>query len=384
MSKHIVYNGIDVIDQYDHLFKGKNLGLITNPTGVNKKLQSTIDILNNRYNLKALFSPEHGVRGDVQAGGTVESYTDAKTGLPVYSLYGKIRKFTAEMLEGINLIVMDIQDIGARYYTYIYTMAYAMEGCAQYDIPFVILDRVNPLGGDIIDGNILDTKNRSFVGNYPIPVRHSLTMGELACLFNREFGINCRLEVVRLEGWNRSLYFDETDLLWVSPSPNIPTFETAILYIGTCLLEGTNVSEGRGTAKPFELLGAPWIDACELSDVMNSQGFNGVIFRPAHFTPSFSKHQGQLCNGVQIHITESKSVKAFEIGVRFIYTLMDYYKEHFAFLPPYKEGNPPFFDRLAGTDEIRLRSKDYKSMTDQFAKDLQAFSELKKQYHLYK
>ncbi|HBN83602.1 MAG TPA: DUF1343 domain-containing protein [Clostridiales bacterium] len=383
MSKHVVYSGIDVIDQYDHLFQGKNLGLITNPTGVNKKLRSTIDILNERYNLKALFSPEHGVRGDVQAGGTVDNYTDAKTSLPVYSLYGKIRKFTAEMIKEIDLIVLDIQDIGARYYTYIYTMANAMEACAEFNVPIVILDRVNPLGGKIMDGNILDTKNRSFVGNYSIPVRHGLTMGELAQLFNKEFSINCNLNVVPVQGWNRNMTFDDTDLLWVSPSPNIPSFETVVLYIGTCLLEGTNMSEGRGTTKPFELLGAPWVDASELCDAMNNYGYQGVLFRPAYFTPTFSKHQGQLCGGVQIHITESKNVKAFEIGVRLIYTLMDLYKEHFAFLPPYKEGGTPFFDRLAGTDIIRLQSKDFDSMMNQFDKELQNFSKLREQYLLY-
>ncbi|HCS72350.1 MAG TPA: DUF1343 domain-containing protein [Clostridiales bacterium] len=383
MSKQTVYNGIDVINKYETIFKGKNIGLITNPTGVSKKLQSTIEILNDKYNLKALFSPEHGVRGDVQAGGKVEAYTDTRTGLPVFSLYGKTRQFTAEMLEGIDLVVMDIQDVGSRYYTYLYTMAYAMEGCAQFGIQFVLLDRVNPLGGETIDGNILNTKCRSFVGNYPIPVRYGLTMGELACLFNKEFSINCRLKVVRLEGWNRSLYFDETDLLWIGPSPNIPTLETAILYIGTCLLEGTNVSEGRGTTKPFEMLGAPWIDAYELNDAMNRKGFSGIIFRPAYFTPSFSKHQGQLCGGVQIHITNKKSIKAFEIGIQLIYTLMDLYKDNFAFLPPNQEGSFPFFDLLAGTDEIRLRSNDFQSMMDHFALDLQSFSELKNKYHLY-
>lgn len=383
MIKQSVFNGIDVIDKYDRLFRDKNIGLITNPTGVNKKLESTIDIFQNKYNLKALFSPEHGVRGDVQAGGKVESYTDSQTGLPAFSLYGKNRRFTAEMLKDIDLIVMDIQDIGARYYTYQYTMAYAMEGCARFGIPFVLLDRVNPLGGDTVDGNVLENKYRSFVGNFPLSVRHGLTMGELACLFNKESSINCELEVVKIEGWNRSLYFNETDLLWINPSPNIPSIETAIIYVGTCLLEGTNISEGRGTAKPFELLGAPWIDAYKLSDAMNSQNLNGVIFRPAHFTPSFSKHKDSLCSGVQIHITEPKIVKAFEIGVRLIYTLMDLFEDNFAFLPPYREGGQLFFDRLAGTDEIRLRRKDYKSMMDGFAKDLDAFSKIKKKYHLY-
>jgi uncharacterized protein YbbC (DUF1343 family) len=383
MSKVSVYNGIDVIDRYDHRFQGKNIGLITNPTGVDKKLQSTVDILNEKYGLKALFSPEHGVRGNVQAGSAVETYTDSKTSLPVYSLYGNTRKPTAEMLEGIDLMVFDIQDIGARYYTYIYTMAYAMEGCAKLGIPFVVLDRINPLGGVLLDGNVLDAKNSSFVGRYPIPGRHGLTVGELACLFNNEFGIRCDLEVVPVEGWSRSLAFNETDLLWVSPSPNIPTFETALIYIGTCLLEGTNVSEGRGTTKPFELIGAPWIDPYDLSRILNDYGFDGALFRPAYFTPVFSKYQGQLCGGVQIHITDHKKVKAFEIGVKLIYTLMDRYKEHFAFLPPYKEGSPPPFDRLAGTDIIRLRNTDYKTMIKQFEEELEAFRRLKEKYHLY-
>ena len=257
MNKQTVYNGIDVIDKYDHLFKDRNIGLITNPTGVNKRLQSTIDIINSKYRLKALFAPEHGVRGDVQAGDQVDSYMDKRTGLPVYSLYGKTREFTEEMLKGLDLIVMDIQDIGIRYYTYLYTMAYAMEGCAHSGIPFVLLDRVNPLGGDRIDGNILDIKFRSFVGNYPIPVRYGLTMGELACLFNKEFSIDCDLEIVKLEGWNRKLYFDETDLYWVNPSPNIPTFETAILYGGTCLLEGQMYRKGGGQRSLLKYLELP-------------------------------------------------------------------------------------------------------------------------------
>ena len=383
MNKQTVYNGIDVIDKYDHLFKDRNIGLITNPTGVNKRLQSTIDIINSKYRLKALFAPEHGVRGDVQAGDQVDSYMDKRTGLPVYSLYGKTREFTEEMLKGLDLIVMDIQDIGIRYYTYLYTMAYAMEGCAHSGIPFVLLDRVNPLGGDRIDGNILDIKFRSFVGNYPIPVRYGLTMGELACLFNKEFSIDCDLEIVKLEGWNRKLYFDETDLYWVNPSPNIPTFETAILYGGTCLLEGTNVSEGRGTTKPFEILGAPWIDAYELSDAMNSYSLEGVLFRPVYFTPSFSKHQGDLCGGVQVHITDRNRVRAFEAGIRLIYVLMDLYKDKFEFLPPGQEGIHPFFDHLAGTDEIRLGSKPYDELIDGFTTDLNLFSELNKKYHLY-
>ena len=383
MHKETVLNGIDVIDRYDSLLRVKNIGLITNPTGVDKNLKSTIDILNSKYQLKALFSPEHGIRGDVQAGAKVESYTDAQTGLPVYSLYGNTKHFTAEALLGIDLIVMDIQDIGSRFYTYLYTMAYAMEDCAKFNIPFVLLDRVNPLGGELIDGNILNTTFKSFVGNYPIPVRYGLTLGELAILINQEFSINCSLEIVKLEGWSRNLYFDETDLSWINPSPNIPTIDTAIIYNATCLLEGTNVSEGRGTTKPFEIIGAPWIDAYQLSEVMNSNKFCGVTFRPTYFTPSFSKHQGELCSGIQIHIIDRKGVKAFEIGVALIYTLMDLYVSKFSFLPPYYEGGHFFFDHLAGTDQIRLRETDYKSMMGTFSKDLSLFSELKKKYHLY-
>lgn len=383
MAKQTVFNGIDVIDKYDNLLKGKNIGLITNPTGVNKKLQSTIDILNEKYSLKALYSPEHGVRGDVQAGAKVDTYLDARTNLPVFSLYGSTKHLTSEMLDGIELVVMDIQDIGSRYYTYLYTMAYAMESCARFDIPFVLLDRVNPLGGELIDGNILDTTFESFVGNYPIPVRYGLTMGELAYLLNNEFSIGCDLKVVPIEGWNRSLYFDETDLSWINPSPNIPSVDTAIIYNGTCLFEGTNVSEGRGTTKPFNQFGAPWIDAYELCIVMNNKKHEGVIFRPAYFTPMFSKHQGSLCGGAQIHITDRNKVKAFEIGISLIYTIMDLYDDHFTFLPPYNENGHHFFDHLAGTDKIRKRNLDYKEMMDSFSQELAQFSKLKNNYHMY-
>jgi len=296
---------------------------------------------------------------------------------------GLLSHFTAKNLKGIDMIVMDIQDIGSRFYTYLYTMAYAMEDCAKFDIPFVLLDRVNPLGGEVIDGNILDTNFKSFVGNYPIPVRYGLTLGELAYMINQEFSINCTLDIVKIEGWSRGLYFEDTDLNWINPSPNIPTLDTAIIYNGTCLLEGTNVSEGRGTTKPFEVIGAPWIDAYELSKEMNSKALNGVLFRPLYFSPSFSKHQGELCGGIQIHITHRKEVKAFDIGVTLIYTLMDLYGSQFSFLPPYRKGGHYFFDHLAGTDQIRLREKDYRSMMAGFSKERSLFSELKKKYHLY-
>lgn len=383
MNKKKVYNGIDVIEKYDNLFRGKNIGLITNPTGLNKSLHSTIDILKSKYSLKVLFSPEHGVRGDVQAGESVSSYIDPKTKLQVFSLYGESRKLSPEILEGIDLIVMDIQDIGSRYYTYINTMAYAMLACAEFDLPFVLLDRVNPLGGEIIDGNILDIDFRSFVGYYPIPVRHGLTIGELACLFNEEFSINCQLEIVQLEGWERKLYIDETDLLWINPSPNIPSLDTVILYNGTCLLEGTNVSEGRGTTKPFEFVGAPWIDGYQLAKAMDEKKLEGVSFRPTYFSPNFSKYQGQLCSGIQVHIRDRESIRAFEIGINLIYSLMDLYPDNFAFLPPYKEGGHYFFDNLAGTDRIRLRNEDFNSMLNSFDQDLTTFMKIKKDYHLY-
>lgn len=271
--------GVEVLldEELDQL-EGKNVGLITNPTGVDQELNSIVDTLHNHpdVNLVSLYGPEHGVRGSEQAGDYVEFYIDERTGLPVYSLYGETRKPTPEMLEGVDVLLFDIQDVGTRFYTYIYTMAYAMEAAAENDIEFMVLDRPNPIGGVSVEGPVLDPDYSSFVGLYPIPLRHGMTVGELALLFNDEFDIGADLSVVEMNGWERSDYYDDTPLEWVLPSPNMPTLDTAAVYPGAALIEGTNVSEGRGTTKPFELIGAPFIDGVDLAEQLNNAGLPGV------------------------------------------------------------------------------------------------------------
>ncbi|WP_434642210.1 exo-beta-N-acetylmuramidase NamZ family protein [Thermoanaerobacterium thermosaccharolyticum] len=375
--------GIDVIEAYSNIFENKKIGLITSPTGVDRNLRSTIDILNERFNLKALYSPEHGIRGDFQAGEKVGDYTDKLTGIKVFSLYGENKKPTKEMLQDIDIMAIDIQDVGSRYYTYLYTMAYAMEACKEYNKTFVVLDRPNPIGGNKVEGNILDTDFSSFVGLYPITQRYGLTIGELSILINKEFNIGCDLQVVKLEGWKRDMYYSETELAWINPSPNMPTPNTAVLYNGTCLFEGTNVSEGRGTTKPFEMIGAPWIDGYKLSDKMNDMALDGVIFRPVYFVPTFSKYKNELCSGVQIHITNKKSVNAIEVGIKLLYEIIKMSGNNFEWLPPFKKGQKYFIDHLAGTDELRLMKYSADELIGKWEKSSAEFTKIKEKYHIY-
>lgn len=378
-----VKNGIDVIDKYEHFFRGKRVGLITNQTGLDEKFNSTIDIVNEKFKLTAMYSPEHGVRGNFQAGAQVETYVDEKTGIKVYSLYGKNKKPSSEMLEDIDVMVMDIQDVGARFYTYLYTMTYSMEACADSGKKFIVLDRINPIGGNIVEGSVLSPEFKSFVGLYPIASRYGLTIGEFAAFANKEFNINCDLEVVKCEGWKRGLYFDETDIPWISPSPNMPTIDTAVLYPGTCVFEGTNISEGRGTTKPFEIIGAPWLDPYKLAERMNSMGFEGAAFRPVYFEPAFSKHKGELCKGVQVHVTDRNKVEAFKIGLYLLNEIKEMSGENFKWLPPFKADSHYFIDLLMGTDEVRLGKSSIEKMLEGFNKQIDAFKELKSKYHLY-
>lgn len=383
MENNAVKCGIDIIDEYWSIFEGKRIGLITGPSGVNKKLKSAVEILNERYNLKALYSPEHGIRGNLQAGEKVEEYIDERTGIKVYSLYGENKKPTPNMLKDIDVLVIDIQDVGSRYYTYIYTMAYAMEACKENDKIFVVLDRPNPIGGVKVEGNILDTRFKSFVGMYPIPQRYGLTIGELAMFINEEFNINCELYVVKMEGWRREMYYDETGLIWINPSPNIPCLDAAILYNGTCLFEGTNVSVGRGTTKPFEIVGAPWLDPYDLAERMNRKELPGVIFRPVYFTPSFSMYANVLCKGVQIHITDKKLINSVEIGIRLLYEIIDMSGDNFKWLPPSKEGAGYHIDHLAGTDDLRLKRYPADELLEKWNNESKNFEKIKRKYHLY-
>ncbi|MFP7224465.1 exo-beta-N-acetylmuramidase NamZ domain-containing protein [Priestia filamentosa] len=368
--------------EHKDLLKGKRVGLITNPTGVDSELRSSVDLFaeDPDIELTALYGPEHGVRGDAQAGDKVDYYMDEKTGLPVYSLYGDTRKPTPEMLKNIDILVFDIQDVGARFYTYIYTMAYAMEAAKEQGIPFVVLDRPNPLGGEVVEGPVLEEEYSSFVGKYPIPLRHGMTVGELAQLFNEEFGIGADLTVVKMKKWKRSFDYDETNLPFVMPSPNMPTLETAFVYPGTGLIEGTNVSEGRGTTKPFELLGAPFINGTELSEKLNNLHLDGVKFRAASFTPSFSKHSGQLSHGVQVYVTDREKYQAVETGLHIVKTIHDLYGEEFSFN---KSGN---FDLLIGNSWVREeleKGTDVEDIIAKWQKDTKVFKKVRKQYLLY-
>jgi len=367
--------GIDNIDNHLDYFEGKRVGLITNPTGINSNYESTIDILFEKVNLVALFSPEHGIRGNLQAGESLGTYIDEITNLPVYSLYGNTKKPTKAMMDQLDVLCIDLQDAGARFYTYIYTMAYAMEACKEYDKEFVVFDRPNPAGGKIYEGNILRLEYRSFIGYYPIIQRHGMTIGELALFFNKEYDINCKLKVIEMEGWKRDMYYDDTNLPWVIPSPNFPSINTALVYPGTCIFEGTNLSEGRGTTIPFEIIGAPWINAYEWADALNELDLPGVKFRPAYFTPTFSKHQGKLCGGVQVHVTDRESFRSVKTAFAMLDVVRNMYPEHF--------GTNSSLNLLNGDNFLE---EDKYSLEEQFLiidNDTETFGEIRKNYLLY-
>ncbi|GIT52778.1 MAG: hypothetical protein Ct9H300mP15_29910 [Gemmatimonadota bacterium] len=303
-----VRSGIEVLlSDSLHLVQGKNVGLLTNHTGIywtsDGIVGSTIDALYeaNNVDLVALYAPEHGIRGQEQAGAAIDSGRDERTGVPIHSLYGEVRKPTPAMLEGVDVLLFDMQDIGARYYTYVSTMALAMEAAGEQDIPFIVLDRPNPVRGDVVQGNLLKPGYETFVGMYPVPMRHGMTAGELAQLYVGEFGLEVDLHVVPLDGWTRDMTFDQTQLPWVPPSPNMPSLESALAYPGTCLFEGTPISVGRGTDRAFQWVGAPWLDGVQLAESLNGYGINGVRFESTTFTPRNAgdrKFEGQEVSGV--------------------------------------------------------------------------------------
>ncbi|GGB47349.1 exo-beta-N-acetylmuramidase NamZ family protein [Fictibacillus barbaricus] len=369
------------------VLEGKKVGLITNPTGIDRNLNSIVDVLYNHPNieLKALYGPEHGVRGSAQAGQYVEFYTDPATGLPVYSLYGATKKPTPEMLEGIDVLVFDIQDVGTRFYTYIYTMAYAMEAAKENNIPFVVLDRPNPLGGEQVEGPVLDPTYSSFIGLYPIPLKHGMTVGEMAHLFNEEFGIGADLKVVEMKGWKRSWAYEDSGLEWVLPSPNMPTKDTALVYPGSALIEGTNVSEGRGTTKPFELIGAPFINGDQLAKKLNEEALPGVKFRSASFIPASSKHVGKLSHGIEIHVTDDKLFQPVLTGITLVKAIHDLYPNDFQFRAEDSRGIS-FFDLLVGNGWIREYIESGRSVDDivsRYNEELNTFKDLREEYLLY-
>jgi len=382
----IVSPGVEVLLGEPHRYLGSGrVGLITNQTGVTSDLTSTVDALHRSpdVDLRALFGPEHGARGDLQDALPAEHHIDASTGLPVHSLFGDSLRPTPEMLEGLDSLVFDIQDVGCRFYTYPSTMAYAMEAAAENGLSFIVLDRPDPINGVAVEGNLLRPGFSSFVGLHPVPIRHGMTIGELASLINEE--ICAELSVVKMRGWSRGMWFDETGLPWVQPSPNIPTLDTATVYPGTCLFEGVNVSEGRGTTRPFEYVGAPWIDGGRWAEELNAQGLAGVRFRACSFIPTFDKHVGERCGGVQVHVTDREGLQPVEAGLHMLQTLLSLHEDELEWLPPEADGLM-HFDMLTGTDALRgdlMGGRPVGEIVGGWVEELEGFMELRRGHMLY-
>ncbi len=374
-------------------FKNKRVGLLLHPASVNAEVIPTLDIFLNQpeVTVTQLFGPEHGIWGCAQDMVGVESAIDSHSRLPVKSLYGSTvnsLKPTAKDLNEVDILVCDLQDIGSRYYTFIYTMAFCMEACAQLGKEIVVLDRPNPINGVNIEGKILQKGFESFVGLYPLPIRHGMTIGELANFFNEEFNIECNLKVVPMKGWKRSAFFDETKLPWVAPSPNMPTMDTALVYPGMCLIEATNLSEGRGTTRPFETIGAPFIDPHELALKLNELQLEGVVFRGHVFRPAFQKWKDQDCGGVQIHIKDRQVFRPVLTGVTLLKTIIDLYPNDFAWRDqPYEFVKEiPAIDLLSGDEMLRKKLEKHaplKNITDDWEKGYDLFIKKRKKYLLY-
>lgn len=375
--------GIDCIDKYLSVFEGKRVGLITNPTGISSEFRSTIDILKEKTNLVALFSPEHGVRGNIQAGEKLDTYVDEATGCQVFSLYGATKKPTKEMMDTIDVMCIDIQDAGSRFYTFIYTMAYAMMACKEYGKEFVVFDRPNPVNASTYEGNILDLTYRSFVGYYPILQRHGMTMCELADLFNREYEIGCNLTLIKMEDYDRTKYYDELDCLWVIPSPNLPTITSAVVYNATCIFEGTNISEGRGTTIPFEVVGAPFIKSEDLAKALNDLKLEGVYFRPLYFTPTFSKHAQKMCGGVQLYVLDREKFNTVKVGWAMLHIIRKLYPEDFVVLKPWTEGRPCMLEFNTGCGYIKTGEKTLEEQFEIIDRETKEFGKIREKYLLY-
>lgn len=339
---------------------GKRVGIVCNPASIDHGFGHVADRLaaHPRASLAAIFGPQHGFRSDVQENMIESGHArDARRRVPVYSLYSETRIPTPEMMAGLDLIIVDLQDVGTRIYTYIYTMAYCLTAAKRDGVKVIVCDRPNPIGGTQVEGPMLVPGYESFVGLYPIPMRHGMTIGELARLFNEHFGIGADLEVVTMHGWTRDMYHDDAGAPWVMPSPNMPTLETAIVYPGTVLFEGTNVSEGRGTTRPFELVGAPWVADERFADTLNARGLPGVHFRPTMFEPTFHKHAKTTCGGCQIHITERRTFQPVLAGVLLTEAFRAANPGAFEWRqPPYEyEYTLLPYDILAGTSETRTQ-----------------------------
>lgn len=371
-----VLPGLDILQRGGfHQLAGRRVGLITNHTGVNREGISAIRLLHETPNVSLLvvFSPEHGLEGKLDVSRIADS-EDPATRLKVYSLYGKTRRPTPEMLEGLDALVFDIQDIGARFYTYVSTMGSAMEEAARHDLEFFVLDRPNPIGGLAVEGPLLDEGKESFVGYHRLPIRHGMTVGELARMFVRERNLDLKLTVVPVENWSRSQLYDATGLTWINPSPNMRSLTEALLYPGIGLLETTNLSVGRGTATPFELFGAPWLDGGQLADALNRAETPGVRFEPIEFTPDSSKFQGETCRGVRILLTDRANLQPVRVGLEVAVQLRRLHPDDWE-IDRYSRllGNDAVLDALRRGDSAAQIEASYQDDLKRFLKRRKAF-----------
>jgi len=380
-----------LLEQESELVKGKRVGLICNQASVNHNYLHAADLLHesDAFDLRALFGPQHGIRGDVQDNMIETAHAhDRKTGLPVYSLYSETREPTEDMLRDVDTLVFDMQDVGCRIYTFIYTLANCMRAAKRLHKQVIVCDRPNPISGTHVAGNVLEPAYASFVGQFALPTRHGMTVGELARLFNEHFKINCDLQVVPMTGWERGHWHDDTDAPWVLPSPNMPTLDAATVFPGTVHFEGTQVSEGRGTTRPFELIGAPYIDPDEYSTALNELKLPGVFFRACVFQPTFQKHAGISCGGVQIHVLDREVFEPVFAGVAMVKLAYDLYPDRFRWKdPPYEyvyDKNP--FDVIAGTNKTREAFENGKTLDeirDSWQASLAEFETVREQYLMY-
>ena len=374
--------GADRIGEYRDCFAGR-VALLTSPSGRTRDNRSTIDVLKDFCDLQLLLAPEHGVRGDKAAGALFTDQIDEESGLTVRSLYTKeSKRLSPETLSRFDTLVYDIADVGCRYYTFISTLRYCIEDCAAAGKRLVVLDRPNPLG-DRVEGGMLREECSSFVGCYDLPVCYGLSCGELAMMMNEELGSGCDLKIVPCAGLTREMTFRNWDHYWVMPSLGIPRYETALLYPGTCLIEGTNLSEGRGTADPFAIIGAPFIRAEEFCRAFNDLNCPGVVATPVYFTPTASKHQGELCGGIHLHIEDEYLLKPVELGVRLLDLLRRMYPADFQLLPPFREGGKPFLSLLAGHREFETPDWDLDTILTHYAAESEAFRLRNAAYDIY-
>jgi uncharacterized protein YbbC (DUF1343 family) len=382
--------GSDLLFESGRL-RGRRVGVVANPASVDRSFRHVVDraAAAAGVTLAAVFGPQHGFQADLQDNMIETPHArDAKRRVPVYSLYSETREPTAEMLAGLDALVIDLQDVGARIYTFVYTMANCLRAAARHSVPVIVCDRPNPIGGAAIEGPMLLEGYESFVGLYPIPMRHGMTIGELARLFNDRFGIGAELDVIPVDGWRREMYWDDTGLPWVMPSPNMPSLDTAIVYPGGVLFEGTQLSEGRGTTRPFELLGAPWIDAETIAARLNALKMDGAHFRPVVFEPTFHKHARLACGGVQIHVTDRRTFRPVLAGVAVMGEFHRRAPDRFAWRqPPYEYVHDRMpIDILAGSDRLRQAIEadvPAREIAEEWEAGTREFEELRRAYLLY-